>query len=192
MEADGACALAMALAARDAFLTFGEALEAHATRVGFESLEAYVREKYPAGAEALAKRRAETRTIRGRSLSEVNEDAASLKTVSRAERALIDDVVVGGDGSVPRDGERRGDDGTRDAGERGRGIGGGIGTLDADAGLDRSSRWSTCVNRSGFCGNWTIESRKSSSQTPTSTSTRWTGFAMLSPRRRIELVESHG
>ena len=85
-EADGACALAMALAAREAFLTFGEILEAHATRVGFESLEAYVREKYPAGAEALAKRRAETK-IRGRSLSEVNEDAASLKTVSRVERA---------------------------------------------------------------------------------------------------------
>ena len=87
VEADGACALAMALAARDAFLMFGEALEAYATNVGFESLEAYVREKYPAGAEALAKRRAETRT-RGRSLSEVNEDATSLKTVSRAERAL--------------------------------------------------------------------------------------------------------
>ena len=75
-EADGACALAMALAAREAFLTFGEILEAHATRVGFESLEAYVREKYPAGAEALAKRRAETTTDGGRMTEEFDRKRA--------------------------------------------------------------------------------------------------------------------
>lgn len=49
---------------------------------------------------------------------------------------IDDDVVVGGDGLVLCVGERRGDDGIRDVGERGRGIGGGIGIFDVDVGFD--------------------------------------------------------
>lgn len=60
-EADGVCVLVMVFVVREVFLMFGEILEVYVMRVGFESLEVYVCEKYSAGAEALAKRRAETK-----------------------------------------------------------------------------------------------------------------------------------